>query len=370
MRAPPQQRHRLRDQRRRRQRCERIFAVAGRGQRRRERGDEEGGRRDPDVGSLDPAHSPRFVACSRCSSSTTLRIRQPLCLRRAAEAHSPAGRTENTPCARGDAAAASFTIGARTRQRFPKGHTHMTLTDPSAATARRHGCVPARGARLSKRYRPDGRLVVDRVSLQVRRGEWLAIMGPSGCGKSTLLQMLGGLTTPTQRHRASWPARRSASCSESRRARIRRRHVGYVFQRYNLIEELRVVDDVSLPLRLNGVPGRRARAEATRDVGQPGPCAPGQCAAGRAVRRRAAAGGDRPGARGPSRRGARRRADRRARQRLRTARDRPARRRLPPGPDDRHGDARRVGCRCRARRRPHGPTARCVPDDAQSWAAR
>ena len=116
---------------------------------------------------------------------------------------------------------------------------------------------------LSKRYRSGGRLVVDRVSLRVRRGEWLAIMGPSGCGKSTLLQMLGGLTTPTS-GTVRVAGTSLGDCSESRRARIRRRHVGYVFQRYNLIDELRVVDDVSLPLRLNGVPGRRARAEATQ----------------------------------------------------------------------------------------------------------
>jgi putative ABC transport system ATP-binding protein len=116
---------------------------------------------------------------------------------------------------------------------------------------------------LSKRYPPDGRLVVDRVSLRVRRGEWLAIMGPSGCGKSTLLQMLGGLTTPSS-GTVRVAGTSLGDCSESRRARIRRRHVGYVFQRYNLIDELRVVDDVSLPLRLNGVPGRRARAEATQ----------------------------------------------------------------------------------------------------------
>jgi putative ABC transport system ATP-binding protein len=116
---------------------------------------------------------------------------------------------------------------------------------------------------LSKRYRPDGRLVVDRVTLRVGRGEWLAIMGPSGCGKSTLLQMLGGLTPPTS-GTVRVAGTSLGDCSESRRARIRRRHVGYVFQRYNLIDELRVVDDVSLPLRLNGVSGRRARAEATR----------------------------------------------------------------------------------------------------------
>jgi len=114
---------------------------------------------------------------------------------------------------------------------------------------------------LSKRYRPDGRLVVERVNLRVRRGEWLAIMGPSGCGKSTLLQMLGGLTTPSAGS-VHVTGTNLSDCSESQRARLRRRQIGYVFQRYNLIDELRVLDDVSLPLRLAGVPRRRARAEA------------------------------------------------------------------------------------------------------------
>ena len=120
---------------------------------------------------------------------------------------------------------------------------------------------PLVGRDLSKRYQPEGRLVVDRVSVRVDRGEWVAIMGPSGCGKSTLLQMLGGLTTPSGGTVELAGASFSA-CSESQRARLRRRHVGYVFQRYNLIDELRVVDDVSLPLRLNGVSARRARAQA------------------------------------------------------------------------------------------------------------
>jgi putative ABC transport system ATP-binding protein len=140
----------------------------------------------------------------------------------------------------------------------------MTLTvalPPPLLDVAPHDALVARD--LSKRYRSSARLVVDRVSLHVRSGEWLAIMGPSGCGKSTLLQMLGGLTAPTS-GTVRVAGTSLCDCSESRRARIRRRHVGYVFQRYNLIDELRVVDDVSLPLRLNGVPGRRARAEATQ----------------------------------------------------------------------------------------------------------
>jgi putative ABC transport system ATP-binding protein len=122
---------------------------------------------------------------------------------------------------------------------------------------------------LSKRYGASDRVVVDRVELRVDAGEWLAIMGPSGCGKSTLLQLLGGLITPDA-GTVRIAGMDIADASESRRARIRRRHVGYVFQQYNLIDELTVVDDVSLPLRLNGIGARRARREATEALARLG----------------------------------------------------------------------------------------------------
>ena len=139
----------------------------------------------------------------------------------------------------------------------------MTLTEPRPPSKfDTVGACPLVACDVSKRYGSDSRLVLDHVSLRIRGGEWVAIMGPSGCGTSTLLQVLGGLTTPTSGtvHVAGTSIGR---CSESQRARVRRRHVGYVFQRYNLIDELRVVDDVSLPLRLDGVSARRARAGAT-----------------------------------------------------------------------------------------------------------
>ena len=114
---------------------------------------------------------------------------------------------------------------------------------------------------LCKRFDASDRVVVDRVDLRVEAGEWLAIMGPSGCGKSTLLQLLGGLITPDA-GTVRVAGHDIANASESRRARMRRRHVGYVFQQYNLIDELTALDDVSLPLRLNGMSARRARHQA------------------------------------------------------------------------------------------------------------
>ena len=114
---------------------------------------------------------------------------------------------------------------------------------------------------LSKRHGEHSRLVVDGISLAVSRGEWLAVTGPSGSGKSTLLHLLGGLTTPTVGSVRLAGVDLSGR-SESERARLRRRHVGYVFQRYNLIDDLAIVDDVALPLRLNGVRAREARRQA------------------------------------------------------------------------------------------------------------
>ena len=99
------------------------------------------------------------------------------------------------------------------------------------------------------------------VDLSVRRGEFVAVMGPSGCGKSTLLNLLAGLDTPTDgevllageslRHR-----------SEDELARMRRRHVGIVFQFFNLLEGMTVLENVALPAVAAGSPRRRAEARA------------------------------------------------------------------------------------------------------------
>jgi putative ABC transport system ATP-binding protein len=139
----------------------------------------------------------------------------------------------------------------------------MSLTlEPHIDRHDRGDPVPLTAREVSKRYAGDTRLVVDRVSMVVQRGEWLAIMGPSGSGKSTLLHLLGGLTTPTTGS-VRLAGSELGGRSESERARLRRLHVGYVFQRYNLIDDLAIVDDVSLPLLLGGMRRRHARREAS-----------------------------------------------------------------------------------------------------------
>lgn len=102
---------------------------------------------------------------------------------------------------------------------------------------------------------------LDGVSLTVHLGELVAVMGPSGSGKSTLLHMLGGLDTPTS-GTVVVTGTELSSASRAQRARARRRRIGYVFQDLNLIPSLRAVENVSLPLDLDGVAPRGAREAA------------------------------------------------------------------------------------------------------------
>jgi putative ABC transport system ATP-binding protein len=96
------------------------------------------------------------------------------------------------------------------------------------------------------------------VSLTVDEGELVAVMGPSGSGKSTLLTIAGTLEEPTTGD--VFVAGASVSgMSRNDRARLRRRVLGYVFQDFNLLAGLTAAENVSLPLELDGVPGKSAR---------------------------------------------------------------------------------------------------------------
>ncbi|MDP4208078.1 MAG: ABC transporter ATP-binding protein [Bacteroidota bacterium] len=88
---------------------------------------------------------------------------------------------------------------------------------------------------------------LDNVNLHVKRGEFTAIMGPSGCGKSTLLSILGMLDNPTSGSYL-FDSSEVASMHERQRTSIRKGNIGFVFQSFNLIDELNVYENVELPL--------------------------------------------------------------------------------------------------------------------------
>jgi putative ABC transport system ATP-binding protein len=99
------------------------------------------------------------------------------------------------------------------------------------------------------------------VSLAVAPGELVAVRGPSGCGKSTLLHLAGGLEDPSAGHvRVDGVDLQTMGATD--RAALRRRDVGYVFQRLNLVAGLTAIENVTLPLELDGVGRRDARMRA------------------------------------------------------------------------------------------------------------
>jgi putative ABC transport system ATP-binding protein len=98
---------------------------------------------------------------------------------------------------------------------------------------------------------------VDGIDLTVAEGEFISIMGPSGCGKSTLLYLLGGLDHPSSGE-IHLGGRRVDRLSRTRWARLRRRQIGFVFQTFNLVDNLTVLQNVLLQGMLGGRPGGRA----------------------------------------------------------------------------------------------------------------
>jgi putative ABC transport system ATP-binding protein len=107
------------------------------------------------------------------------------------------------------------------------------------------------------------------LQLTVRKGEFVAIMGPSGCGKSTLLYLLGGLDRPTS-GQVVWGGKDLNQLDDAALSAFRNRHVGFVFQGYNLLPDKRAWENVALPLFYAGVAMRERRARAMELLGAVG----------------------------------------------------------------------------------------------------
>lgn len=118
---------------------------------------------------------------------------------------------------------------------------------------------------LSKIYTTDEveTTALKEINIEINAGEFVAIMGPSGCGKSTLLNLLGMLDNPTS-GQYYFLDNDVSRLSERQRAGIRKGNIGFVFQNFNLIDELTVYENVELPLLYVGTPAaeRRKRVEA------------------------------------------------------------------------------------------------------------
>lgn len=118
---------------------------------------------------------------------------------------------------------------------------------------------------LTKVFRTDEveTTALNSVSFEVKEGEFVAVMGPSGCGKSTLLNILGLLDNPTGGE-YFFLEREVSGFSEKQRASLRKNNIGFVFQNFNLIDELNVFENVELPLIYLGYKSseRREKVEA------------------------------------------------------------------------------------------------------------
>lgn len=121
---------------------------------------------------------------------------------------------------------------------------------------------------LSKVYRTDEveTAALDMVNIEIEAGEFVAIMGPSGCGKSTLLNIIGMLDTPTS-GQYIFLDEDVTNYSETQFSKIRKMNIGFIFQSFNLIDELTVAENIELALLYHNIPGkeRKERVAAIMD---------------------------------------------------------------------------------------------------------
>ncbi len=119
---------------------------------------------------------------------------------------------------------------------------------------------------LSKLYRTDEveTVALDGVNIEIDNGEFVAVMGPSGCGKSTLLNIIGMLDAPSS-GQYIFQDEDVSGHSESQFSNIRKKNIGFIFQSFNLIDELSVAENIELALLYHDMPGRE-RAERVNSI--------------------------------------------------------------------------------------------------------
>ncbi len=124
---------------------------------------------------------------------------------------------------------------------------------------------------IQKVYRTDTveTLALSSISLDIAKGEFLSVMGPSGCGKSTLLNIMGLLDAPTKGE-IKIDEQKTEHLSDKQLAQFRNKKLGFIFQSYHLINDLKVLDNVELPLLYRTSSDKERRQLATTALGKVG----------------------------------------------------------------------------------------------------
>lgn len=124
---------------------------------------------------------------------------------------------------------------------------------------------------IEKVYRTDTveTLALNKVSLEIAKGEFLSIMGPSGCGKSTLLNIMGLLDEPSKGD-VKIDNQKTDNLSDKQLAQFRNKKIGFIFQSYHLINDLQVLDNVELPLLYRSTTAKERRQLATEALAKVG----------------------------------------------------------------------------------------------------